>query len=1483
MPHQHNHSGDVGLSFFHPLIESYFLEIYGQPTEVQSKAWPIIASGKHLLVTAPTGSGKTLTAFLHAIHQFASGDLDRGKIKVLYISPLKALNRDIELNLQMPLTGLRDYFHERGEKFPEIRTMVRSGDTPQSERRKLFRNPPEIFITTPESLNVLLLNRAAPELFSSIELVILDEIHAVAGNKRGVYLMTAIERLVEYSGEFQRICLSATIRPPERTARFVAGRQWHNGVPVNRPMEIVRSTMKKDYDLQVDFPSSDTGSVHDEDELFAALTLKLLGLIRENKSTLIFTNSRRMSEKIARLLNESQPGVAYTHHGSLSREIRRSVEEALKKGDLPCVVATNSLELGIDIGDLDLVIQVQTPRTLSSALQRAGRAGHGVGRISRGVFLPTFGMDVLSSAVLTETILDSGLNIEEIHPVESPLDVLSQVILSMTLVREWDVDELYHFFLTVDSYGNLSRNQFDLVVHMLTGRYAQSRIRELKSRVYLDSLTGKLRAREGGERLLYMSGGVIPDRGYYDLRIAEGKAKIGELDEEFVWERSVGDVFQLGAQNWRILKIDHNSVEVAGADRNSAMAPFWRAEEQDRDFVFAERIALFLEEAEQFIRDGRGEKIEDSPLMRSVLNRFPITENAARVLVEFLLLQREVSRTDLPHRRHIVLELVNDGGLYPDRRQLVIHTMRGGRVNRPFMVALRKAFQKKYGILPEAIHDDNCVMMILPGDFQARDIFELVNESNVETLLREGLSQTGFFGSLFRQNAGIAMLLPGRGFQKRTPLWFNRLRSQKILESISRYQDFPVMLETYRTALQDHFDLVNLNKFIGEIGSGWVRISEIHTKEATPFASNLVWRQTNFYMYEPDKGAFSSGTLINRNMYQEIAGNTALRPVITADVIEKLEGKLHGIAPGYECETMDDLLELVRDRLILPEKQWKTFVGVHRESGLLGKQEQKALWARTETMNFPGSDTTCHVHRDQRERVRSTLSTNTEQKDMAFDQILYEYLQYQAVVPVSELKAIFGDSPVDEALQDLTEEERVVCSVISERGVVEAATTDNMEILLRMMRAKSSVVFETRPFGDLALFLAKYQKIQFLGEAHEGVPESAIDESLLMDVMESLILFPARAGAWEGEILPVRIHPYSPVALDDLLSVYDLTYFGIGKEKICFGMHRDRELIAATLNELSSPEENEESTPHGSGEVQFPETGSHDFQELMRYTKLSSGELNDAIWNRIWTGRLTSRDFAPVRRGLDLRFKLTSGGSAGRAVRSRRWIRPQGLPGEFRMLDPPEVSLLDEDLKRLRGEDENRERIRLLLDRYGILFRELLLKELPELQWKRLVRSMRIMELSGELLSGYFFEGIAGLQFMSPSSFRALSEGLDRSLIFMINATDPASLCGLGLDETKQLPARIPANHILYQGGDILLVSRKRGHELDIHVNPDHEGLAKGLFLFQRMPGRMGAPSRIVVDRINGQPVGNSPYKDLFVRAGFVMDYRSLVLRKQYG
>ena len=1490
------------LTHFHPLIARWFTDHVGQPTDVQQQAWPRIAAGEHLLISAPTGTGKTLAAFLWALNRLITGALPTGHLGVLYVSPLKALNYDIQRNLLKPLSELRKIFEESGEGFPEIRVLTRTGDTPQSERRQMLRHPPEILITTPESLNLLLSSPVARSMLTRLSTVILDEIHALVGNKRGVHLITAVERLVPLSGEFQRIALSATIRPLEWVAEFVGGFRLQgpleNPAYLPRPVSIVRSASPKSYDLRLRYaPVVPDGG--DPSQTWNPIVQELKGIIGQNRSTLIFVNSRRLSETLTLKINEGEKEpLAYAHHGSLSLEIRREVERKLKAGELKAIVATHSLELGIDIGYLDEVVLVQSPFSVSSAVQRVGRAGHQVGEVSRGTFFPTHPKDFLEAAVLVPAILRH--EIEEVKPVLGPLDVLSQVIVSMAGVEAWKMDSLYAVLKTSYPYRHLGRRAFDLVLNMLAGRYAHTLIRELKPRLSMDRLDGTVMARKGALRALYSSGGVIPDRGYFHLRHEKSNARIGELDEEFVWEASVGDTFALGTQTWQIRQITHNDVFVLPAPSKGMATPFWKGEESGREFHFSEKIGKFLEEA-----DGR---LKDPAFPDTLRQVYRMDPQAAERLIDFLARQRIETGCPLPHRHHLVIEQVSTGPGGAPGNMVVLHTLWGGKVNRPLAMALSAAWEARYGHRLEFYVGNDSLAILLPHEIRGEQLLSLLESRRMEDLLRVRLEGSGFFGARFRECAGRALLLERSRWGERMPLWMSRLQSQKLLDAVLPLGDFPILLETWRTCLQDEFDLQSLKKLLQELESGGITWTEVKTTHPSPFAGSDWWRQVNQYMYMDDRPPSDKVSRLPGSLIREITLQPGLRPTISPEIVGRFESKRQRLSPGYSPASGRELLDWAVERLLIPWGEWgRLLQAMQRDhnvdpGSLVDEWKEKLI-----RLQVPGASESLVAAREMMSPAVGSLYGRRKdviiesfggvplpggdpewpsQGGEDFSWILGQWLQYYGPKSMDFLTHTLGLDPdgVQQALEDLADTQRIIRGELVEGGgAEEVCDRENFEILLRLTRAASQPSFEPLKIDRLPLFLAD----------HQGIVQAKCSLEGLQDRIEQLLCYPAEAGMWEAEIFPARLRPYDPSWLDTLMQEGDLMWVGTESRRVAFCFEPDLDLMAEDSPAGSSKEGEEKSNLVLKWEVGMKDlfsdpAGRYDFNALLNRFSQAPAKLAERLWEGVWQGRLTNDTYIALRRAIMSKFKLPepvprerkSRGRWGRlrsGLRERKEVRL--FPGNWHLISIPE---LPDDL--LESEERKKERVRLLLDRYGILFRELLQKELPALSWGGIFRSLRIMELSGEVLTGYFFEGIRGPQFVSSEAFRRLRGKPPEEAVYWINAADPASLCGVQVEFLKgTLPPRIGSTHLVYHGTRLVMVSKRYGKEITFSAPPEDPNLQEYLGPLYHLLTRPFQPlRRIAVETINGESSPQSPYLPA-LRAAFevIVDYKNVNLHRK--
>ena len=1436
------------LDRFHPHIRDWFGERFGEPTDVQERSWPRIAGGEHLLITAPTGSGKTLTAFLWAIDAFASGSAEPGVTRVLYISPLKALNNDIRRNLLAPIAELRDRFATRGDAFPSLRVQTRSGDTEQSERQRMLRRPPELLITTPESLMLLLTTVRGRHALASVECVILDEIHAIADNRRGAALMACLERLVEVAGEFQRIALSATVRPLEAVAEYVGGRD-ENGR--RRPVGVIESNATKNIAFRVRFPEEARMAADNGDPIWAPLSDSFRDIIDANRSTLFFTNSRRMAEKITLKLNEeSAAPVAWAHHGSLAREIRTEVEARLKQGELKAIVATSSLEMGIDIGDLDEVVLIQSPPSIAASLQRIGRAGHRVGETSRGTLFPSHAHDFLEAAVIAGAVAER--DIEPLKPLTRPLDVLAQLLVSATASETWEVDRLYRVLARSAPFAELAREHFDLVVEMLAGRYAGTRVRDLRPRLAYDRIAGTVSARKGAVFALYTSGGTIPDRGYFTLRHADTGASIGELDEEFVWEASVGDTFTLGTQNWRVQRITHNDVLVQTAPSNATAPPFWRAETFNRSHHFSARIGAFLAHANQLLQEKREEELTDE-----LTTGFAFDEVAAEELAGFLARQREVTECDLPHADHVLVEhvLSAPGGYQgPDReQQVVLHTFWGGRVNRPYALALEAALSERLPGVPDIHADNNAIAIQVKEMIDPGELLSLVTPANFEALLRASLESSGFFGARFRECAGRALLLTRRNFRHRMPLWVSRQQAKKLMSAVKPLSDFPILLETWRTCLNDEFDMAAATEIVARIHAGEVDWSVATVNVPSPVAANLAFGQVNRYMYAddtPEREAASGASSLSDELIRQAVFDAALRPSIDAKVVAEFEARAQRTKAGYVPAGEMELAEWVKERVAIPVAEWFEDTSVPEQVKRVALADGRA-WL---------------VHRE------ITLGEAPLRQ-------AGEMLQFYGPRSVRELTALLPLGDAEALVEALLADDTLVAGrLVAERDETVVCDAENLETLIRFQRAARRPAFEPRPASMLAPFLARRHGLcGALGEGEEAV----------LDAADRLRGYAAPVAFWSTEGWRPRIH--GGIADVDACAADGLCWRGVGNESVAPGFHGDELLFA---EDTGADDEHEGGHEQVVALFRDPRA-RYTFHQLLDDSGADSATFNAAFWQAVWAGRIASDGLSPLVAGLARRFALPESHGqlsasdetarpTGRAELRRAGMRSRmrarataiGWPGTWYQVQRGEPT--DSALDRL---DAARERARALLDRYGVLTREQANREGGVFAWRVVFPALRVMELAGEVVAGLFFAGLSGPQFALPAALRHLERLQMEGATFWINALDPVSPCGLGLAEDGY-PHRRASNHLGYFDGKLAIVSETNARRLQIHLEPDDPGLDA---LLPNLDALARHRRRLAIETVNDTPTRLSPYLPALSRhLNAVSDHRGVYFQPKH-
>lgn len=1433
-------NGGVALSDFHPGVRAWFESTYAAPTDVQRRSWPVIRSGAHALITAPTGSGKTLTAFLSALDSFATGALACNATRVLYISPLKALNNDIQRNLIAPLEGLRTTFAARGETYPVVRVATRSGDTPQDERQRLLRKPPEILVTTPESLLLMLTSVRARQTLMQIDTVIVDEIHSVVDNRRGVVLAAALERLALLCGEFQRIALSATVHPLESVATFVGGYD-ENRRP--RDVTIVRGDDSKQIDFRVSFPAVVRDRIAAGEKIWAPLSDSFRERIAANTSTLFFTNSRRLAERLTSKINHgaAEP-LAYSHHGSLARDIRTEVEARLKRGDMKAIVATTSLEMGIDIGHLDEVVLIQSPRSIASALQRIGRAGHSVGETSRGRLYPTHAHDFVEAAALAHAI--DQRDIEPTKPIENALDVLAQVIVAFTSSETWYIDDLFGLLCRSFTYHTLPRDQFDLVLEMLAGRYAGSRVRDLKPRITFDRIAGTARATKGATLALYSSGGTIPDRGYFQLRHVDSGARIGELDEEFVWEATIGQVFSLGSQQWQVARITHNDVLVRPAKSTADAPPFWRSDGSGRSFHYSTRIGSFLETADAHLASRDGSRFVDA---LQATHHFD--ETAADELAAYLTRQREHTGAALPHRHHVLIEEIAAGpGGYRGsvlEQQTVLHTLWGGRVNRPLALVLGAAINAESPYPCEIFATDDAIAIQTPGPLSIESILDQLDVTAIERHLRAALESSGFFGARFRECAGRALLLTKSRFNSRLPLWMSRMQAKKLMAVVSSYGDFPVLLETWRTCLSDEFDLQALHESLAALRSGEIAVTRVQTVSPSPFASNIAWGQiTSTYMYADDSPEVAGPSALSDDLIAAAVRNESLRPRLKPTVVAEFENKRRRLAPGYEVLDAADLGEWLKERTLIGESEWDVIASHLLAAGL--PADGAPVWLIEGERRWAcHPEQARHVAQHVFGEAREDLVLLDDPRDIA--DIAAGLLGFHGPLSLESIRALFPTAIGVEVLNALVDDGALVMGpLMLEDEPIYYCDADNVEILLRMQRAAARVVLDPKPCTALPGFLGGWHGLA--GPASSG----AVFESL-----ERLRGFTASLPVWLDDLMQARHTGYHDHMIDDAFAANGYAWIGRGLETLTVCPLEDAELMAS-----------DGGTAPASIATAFRDPSA-------RYTYLTLADatgddlrtFNESFWSAVWQGTVSADSIAPLRQGLLRKFDvLPPAQPLGSGLRRRPRANAATFTGNWFLntIGAPQ----DDPLSAL---EDAKQYARMLLDRYGFVCREIANRETGTFRWAAVFRALRVMELAGEVTTGLFFMGLSGPQFALPGAIRRLMADAQPSTpsAWWVSASDPVAPCGLALDwPGLALPHRRPGNYLAFAKGELVVVLESWGRRITIAESITDAGWQALAMLLTHVLLQVRA---IDLELVNGEAAVKSPH---LARLGDVFSVR---------
>ena len=1447
------------LTAFTPQVREWFGRAFDAPTPAQEQAWPAIATGAHTLISAPTGSGKTLAAFLWALDRLVR-EPTADRTRLVYVSPLKALSYDVEKNLRAPLRGIG----------ADVKVAIRTGDTPQKERRDMVRHPPDILITTPESLYLMLTSQAA-RIFDGTEQVIVDEIHAVAQTKRGAHLALTLERLAEAAGrDVQRSGLSTTQNPLEEVGRFLVGPKRTCTIVdtgVRKPLDLqihvpVESMVEPESEITLD-PFEGTGQEGTRKSIWPAIYPKLLELVKQHRSTLIFVNNRRGAERLALRLNElADEHIARAHHGSLAREERLVVEDLLKAGELPCLVATSSLELGIDMGAIDLVLQVESPKSVTAGLQRIGRAGHNVGDVSKGRIFPKFRADLLECAVVAQRMREG--KIETTVVSRNPLDVLAQQIVAMAAAAEdgIQVDALHALATRTHTYAELSRPQLENVLDMLDGRYPSEEFGELRARIVWDRVAGTIRARKGARALAITNAGTIPDRGLFSVNLPDGR-RVGELDEEMVYEARPGQTFLLGASSWRIEEITRDRVIVSPAPGVPAAVPFWKGDGLGRPRELGEAIGAFA----RWAVDEEPEKLQAE---------YHLDPLAATNLVEFLREQQAATRV-IPSDRTVVIERFRDE--IGDWR-LCILSPYGGRVHATWGLALSARIRETFGLESDAIWSDDGIIVHLPdADEPPGAELVMIEPDELEDLVVGELGGSALFGARFRENAGRALLIPRAYPGRRTPLWQQRLKSQSLLEVAKRYAQFPIVLETYRECLRDVLDVPGLQELLRSLHSRERSLVEVETPTASPFASSLLFDYVATYMYEgdtPNAERRAAALALDRDLLRELLGQEELRDLIDPAALEQVEADLQRLSERTRADSLDamhDVLCRVGD-LTLDEARLR---GAGAEAWL----EQLAAERRAVCLRVGGEPRwiaaeDAGLYRDALGSVPPSGLPEVFLEDVpdAMERLVRRYARTHGPFEGDVLKARYG-LDLTPVLAGLERTGELV------RGELRPGGTQrewcDTEVLRRLRRASLAALRKEIEPADqraLARFLPSWQGV----DRH---PPSGAGIDRLRDVLVPLQGLALPIDVWERDVLPRRVGAYSPAWLDQLCASGEIVWVGAGS----IGRRSGRVALyfredAALLGAPPAPP--------------APEGGVHDalrarlaqgaafFTDLLTDVPgMPTEELVEALWDLVWAGEVTNDAWAPLRSP-----KLTAAApwsQKARADRRRSFsARRRGAQPTVQGRWSLTAALFAGDGAGGDPISRRRAQAELLLERYGIVTREQVLAEGIPGGFSSLYDSLAALETIGVARRGYFIEGLGGAQFALPGAVERLraQRDDDEAPPVVLAATDPAQPYGAALKWPKtenRTPQRVAGAYVVLAGSEPVLYVERSGRGLQFLTGEDDPRVAPSLEALVEAVQR-GRIRRLAVERVNGEPVVGSPYEAALLELGFRAGPRKLTL-----
>jgi ATP-dependent helicase Lhr and Lhr-like helicase len=1406
---------------------------------------------------------------------------------VLYISPLRALAFDIEKNLRAPLTGIGLAAERIGTPFVAPEVAMRTGDTASNDRQKLIRRPPDLLITTPESL-YLMLTSSARETLRGVETVIIDEIHAMATTKRGAHLALSLERLEEVTDRPpQRIGLSATQRPLEETARFLGG---HTDADTARPVRIVDTGTRKELEIDVVVPVEDMSQPGDHatpaapttsgfqpgggerrTSIWPSIYPRVLELVLAHRSTIIFCNARRAAERMAAKLNELYEETAgeqeielvRAHHGSLAREQRIVIEDQLKRGELRAIVATSSLELGIDMGAVDLVIQIESPGAVSRGLQRIGRAGHSVGQPSKGSIFPKHRGDLIEAAVVTRRMLDG--EIEHSRYLRNPLDVLAQQIVAHTAATgDVAVSDLAALVRRCACFHELTDELLGNVLDLLAGRYPSEEFSELRPRIVWDRVNDVIRARDGAKRLAVTSGGTIPDRGLFGVFLPDG-TRVGELDEEMVYESRPGETFVLGASTWRIEDISFERVTVTPAPGEPGKMPFWHGDRPGRPLELGRALGAFLREIRALDPDDAVERLG---------TRYALDPLAAGNVVQYLREQVEATGV-VPDDRTIVVERFRDE--IGDWRVCVLSPF-GTPVHAPWAMAIERRLMDRYDLPVETMWGDDGIVIRLPeaADHLDADVF-LIEPSEIDELVLSTLPQTSLFSARFRECAGRALLLPRRRPDQRTPLWQQRQRAADLLAVASKYPTFPILLETSRECLQDVFDVPALREVLGQLQSRQVRLVQVDTSSASPMASSLLFNWIAQYMYEGDAPLAerrAAALALDRDLLRELLGAEELRELLDPGVLADVELELQCLADGRRARSADELHDVLRKVGDLTSAE----VDVRCDGG--GADWMAALLAERRAIEVGVGAEVRFAAAEDAARFRDALGCSlplglptafTDPVPRPLEELVGRYARTHGPFLAADVarRLVVPLERVEGALAALAADERIVRGEFRPDGVQrEWCDVD----VLRQLRRRSLAALrrEVEPVEPEAL-------ARFVPAWH-GIPADRRGPDALVDVIGLLAGAPIVASTLERDVLPARLTPYRPNQLDELCAAGEVVWTGAGSIGTRDGRIR---LCFADQLSLLAPGWVTEDRPEGARHDAIRELLGMQGASFWGQLRAADPDATDtellvALWDLVWAGEVTNDTLAP------LRALLAGGGVAPKRSTRRAGARPR--PGRLTRLGPPAAagrwSLLSPEPTPTATEAAHAQAVQ-LLERHGVLTREIVGAEGVVGGYASVYGVLKVLEERGQARRGYFVTGLGAAQFALPGavdrlrSFREAGDDPIRPLV--LASTDPAQPYGAALPwpATGGRPARTATSVVvLHDGVPAVWFDRASHHLVTFRSGLDDPAWARTLADLVVT----GRERSVEIRKVDGGPIPDV-VAAMLRDAGFVDGYRGLVRR----